>query len=427
MHLSHLLGRRIVDQRGDEVGSLADLVVRLRGDAYPLLIGLVARVARRDVFLPQSVFGDLRSDPLQVRQAVDLRRFERREGEVLLRADVLRHRLIDIADARLVRAWDVELVRGRGGWSVRSVDTGRPGRWFGLVRGEHVPEDWKAFEPLIGHAASARLRGRFGRLTGLKPAQIADLLEDASKTEGSEILGAVHADPELEADVYEEIDEDLQARLFGAQTNEQVAEVLSRMQADDAADAVAELPQSRRQPVLDLLPAGQRTKVLMLLGFNPASAGGLMSVDFLSVRPSATASQAVAQVREATGLQPAMLTSVYITEPSGALAGVVTVSTLLQADRSTAVSAIADADPVHVHPEADVVDLALLMSDYNLLTVPVADENHIVLGVVTVDDVLEVTIPEDWRRRQPAEHAESHVSDQPAVASAAERPNSPVP
>lgn len=427
-HLSKLLGRRIVDQRGEEVGALADLIVRLRGDAYPLVIGLVARVARRDVFLSQSALGDLTTDPLQVQQAVDLRRFERREGEVLLRADVLRHRLIDIAEARLVRAWDVELVRGRGGWTVRSVDTGRPSRWFGLFRGEHAPEDWKAFEPLVGHAASARLRGRFGRLTGLKPAQIADLLEDASKTEGREILGAVHADPELEADVYEEIDEDLQARLFGAQTNEQVAEVLSRMQADDAADAVADLPQSRRQPVLDLLAAGQRTKVLMLLGFNPASAGGLMSVDFLSVRPSATVRQAVTRVREATGLQPAMLTSVHVTEGDGGLVGVVTVSTLLQADGATPVSAVADPDPVHVHPEADVVDLALLMSDYNLLTVPVADENHMVLGVVTVDDVLEATIPEDWRRRQPAEHAESHINDQAAAeAAAAEKPNSPVP
>jgi CBS domain-containing protein/sporulation protein YlmC with PRC-barrel domain len=429
VYLSLLLRRRIVDRRGEVVGRLSDVVVRLRGEAYPLVIGLVARVARRDVFLPQGAIGELTAIPLQLRQAVDLRRFERRDGEVLLRADVLRHRLIDIAEARLVRAWDVELARTEAGWSVRAVDTGRPRRFFGLLRGEPAPHDWKSFEPLIGHAASARLRGRFGRVTRLKPAQIADLLEGASQAEGTEILGAVHADPELEADVYEEIDEDLQARLFGAQTDAQVAEVLARMQPDDAADAVAELPQSRRQPILDLLPAGQRTKVLMLLGFNPSSAGGLMSVDFLSVPAEATVNEALERIRAARNLQPEVLTSVHALDDGGRLAGVARLTRLLQTSPTEPISSVAESDPVHVHPEADVVDLALLMSDYNLVTVPVVDENHQMLGVVTVDDVLEATIPEDWRRREPPEHPEGHTPEQPpdAEAAAAEKPNSPVP
>lgn len=426
VHLSTLLGRRIVDQRGEPVGRLRDVVVRLREAGYPLVIGLVADVAGRAVFLGRSVARDITADPLQIQQAVDLRRFERREGEVMLRADVLRHRLIDIAEARLVRARDVELLRDGNDWTVKAVDTGRPPRLFGLIAGEHSSEDWKEFEPLIGHAASARLRGRL--LIGMKPAQIADLLEDASKSEGTEILGAVHADPELEADVYEEIDEDLQARLFGAQTDAQVAEVLARMQADDAADAVAELPQSRRQPILDLLPVGQRTKVLMLLGFNPASAGGLMSVDFLSVTDSATVGDALTRVQAAPTVQPGMSTSIHILDEAGRVTGVALLSHLVQADPAAPVASVADDDPVHVHPEADVVDLALLMSDYNLLTVPVADENHVLLGVVTVDDVLEATIPEDWRRRQPPDHSESHPQEQPpAEPAAASKPNSPVP
>jgi CBS domain-containing protein len=432
VHLSELLGRRIVDRREEPVGKVSDVVVRLRGDAYPLVIGLVARVAAREVFLPEQSLAEMTtSSPFKIQEAVDLRRFERREGEVLLKADVLRHRLIDIEDARLVRAWDVELARdGRRGWTVRSVDTGAPRRFFGLLpAGEHQSEDWKAFEPLIGHAATARLRGRFGRVTGLRPAQIADLLEEASKAEGSEILGAVHADPELEADVFEEIDEDLQARLFGAQTNEQVAEVLARMQPDDAADAVAELPQSRRQAILDLMPPGQRTKVLMLMGFNPATAGGLMSVDFVALPESATVRQALKKVKEAQQLQPQVLTSVHTLDDAGRLTGVVRVTQLIQADAATALVDVAEDDPVHVHPDADVVDIALLMSDYNLLTVPVADEGHRIVGIVTVDDVLEATIPDDWRRREPPDHPETHAAEQPPHGEAvpAGKPNSPVP
>jgi len=98
----------------------------------------------------------------------------------------------------------------------------------------------------------------------------------------------VHADPELEADVFSELDEDLATRLLGARTDEEIAAVLARMRADDAADAIAELPQRRRLAVLDLLPPGQRTKVLTLMGFNSASAGGLMGMDFIALPTMAT-------------------------------------------------------------------------------------------------------------------------------------------
>ena len=174
------------------------------------------------------------------------------------------------------------------------VDTRRrPRRLFGLLAPQTqddaaVFRDWHDFEWLIGHAGSALLRGPFARIRRLKPAQIADLLENASKEEETEILGQVHADPELEADVFEELDEDLATRLLGARTDEEIAAVLARMRADDAADAIAELPQRRRQPVLDLLPPGERTKVLTLMGFNPTSAGGLMGMDFVAVPRMAT-------------------------------------------------------------------------------------------------------------------------------------------
>src|SRR6202020_1600270 len=132
---------------------------------------------------------------------------------------------------------------------------------------DHTFREWARFKPLIGHTGSALLRGPFARIRRLKPAQIADLLEEASREEETEILGQVHADPELEADVFEELDEDLATRLLGARTDAEIAAVLGRMRADDAADAIAELPQGRRQPVLDQLPAVQQVKVRTLMGF----------------------------------------------------------------------------------------------------------------------------------------------------------------
>jgi CBS domain-containing protein len=350
--------------------------------------------------------------------AIDLRKFERRHGEVLLRADVLGHRLIDVESARLVKAVDLRLEQREGDWVLVGVDTRRrPRRIFGargagvgVTTGLHF-RDWAEFEPLIGHAGSALLRGPFGRIRRLKPAQIADLLEEASKAEESEILGQVHADPELEADVFEELHEDLATRLLGARTDVDIAAVLARMRADDAADAVAELPQSRRQPVLDLLPVGQRTKVLTLLGFNPASAGGLMGVDFVAVPLQARAQEAIAAVANASAMQPEALTTVHVLDQGGRLAGVVRLVELVQANREAAVTEIYDDDPVRVGAGTDVADVAVLMSDYNLITVPVVDDRRTMIGIITVDDVLEATLPRDWRRREAAEPPDARHGD----------------
>ncbi|HEY6311217.1 MAG TPA: CBS domain-containing protein [Streptosporangiaceae bacterium] len=432
LRLSRLLKRPVADRRGESIGRLADVIVRLRGTDYPLVTGLVATVGGREIFVPVDQVSSLDGDPLRLSSArLNLRHFERREGEVLLRADVLGHRLIDVANARLVRAADLELAGVRAAdlelagdlatdlelagdlatdaeeWVVSGVDTRRrPRRPFGRPGPpppNEVARDWHDFESLIGHAGSALLRSPFAGIRRLKPAQIADLLESASKEEETEILGRVHADPELEADVFEELDEDLATRLLGARTDQEIAGVLARMRADDAADAVAELPQLRRRPVLDLLPAVQRAKVLTLMGFNSTSAGGLMGVDFIALPGRSRVGDALDRVRESASLQPEALTSVHAVDDDGVLRGVARLVTLVQADPGVSVIDVCDTDPVRVGADTDITDVAVLMTDYNLITIPVVDDRRRLLGVITVDDVLEVALPGDWRRREAAQ------------------------
>ncbi len=415
--LSWLLKRPVTDRGGQSLGRLADVIVRLRGTDYPLVTGLVAAVGGREVFVPVDQVSSFDSEPLRLSSArLSLRHFERRDGEVLLRADVLGHRLIDVRNARLVRAGDLELARVQGElggaeWVLAGVDTRRRprhplGRPAVLAAGGC--RDWHDFEWLIGHAGSARLRGPFARIRRLKAAQIADLLESASKEEETEILGRVHADPELEADVFEELDEDLAARLLGARTDEEIAGVLARMRADDAADAIAELPQRRRRPVLDLLPPAQRAKVLTLMGFNSTSAGGLMGVDFIALPARASVAEALARVRDSPLLQPEALTSVHAVDEGGGLRGVAWLVTLVQADPADRLIDVCDTDPVRVGADTDITDVAVLMTDYNLITIPVVDDACRLLGVITVDDVLEITLPGDWRRREAAEPPDTH-------------------
>jgi CBS domain-containing protein len=415
---------------------LVDVIVRLRGTDYPLVTGLVADLGSRRVFVPAELVTDWDTEQVSLSTArVDLRQFERRQGEVLLRADILGHRLIDIPRARLVRAYDLELAHTPAGWVLAGVDT-HPTSWWRRLRrraapahghdgegGEHGAgewgsgyRDWKAFEALIGHQPTVLVRHPIGRLRRLKAPQIADLLEQASRAEQTELLDQVHGDPELEADVFEELDDDRQSRLLRDRSDTDIAAVLARMRADDAADAIADLPQDRRQPVLELLPAGHRAKVTALLGYNPASAGGLMGLDFLALSRDIPVAGALERVRTAHTLQPEALTTIFSVNDRGRLRGAASLVTLMQADPDARLCDVADTDPIRVHPDADLIDIALLMTDYNLLNLPVVDDDDHPIGVITVDDALESTVPRNWRRREPAPHPDPDPDSDPDAA-----------
>jgi Mg/Co/Ni transporter MgtE len=183
------------------------------------------------------------------------------------------------------------------------------------------------------------------------------------------------------------------------------------MRADDAADAIADLPQPRRQPVLELLPVGQRTKVTALLGYNPTSAGGLMSLDFLALPRDTPITAVLERVRTAQSLQPEALTTVYSLNHRGRLRGAASLVTLIQADPDALLRTVADRDPIRVRPDADLINVTLLMTDYNLLNLPVVDDDDHLLGVITVDDALESTVPRNWRRREPAPHPDPETDD----------------
>src|SRR5262249_20419404 len=355
LYLSQLLRVPVTDRGGEHIGRLSDLIARLRGADRPGLTGLVVHVGGRPVFVAIEQVSALDDSELRLTSAkLDLRKFERREGEVLLRADVLGHRLLDVPSAQLLKAVDLELAQQDGEWVIIGVDSRRQAHWlFGHRSAEprqRAFHEWSRFEPLIGHMGSVGLRHPLGRIRRLKPAQIADLLESASKAEEREILGQVHADPELEADVFEELDEDLASRLLGARTDAEIASVLARMRADDSADAISGLPQVRRKPVLDLLPPAVRTKVLTLMGFNPTSAGGLMGVDFVTVPADAGVAAAVAAVASAGNFEPQAITSVHAVDDDGRLCGVARLVTLVQAAPDVPLTEVYDDDPVRVGP-----------------------------------------------------------------------------
>jgi CBS domain-containing protein len=405
VHLSLVIGGRLLDRAGDRLGRVDDVIVRLEGE-YPPVSGLLATVAGRPVFVPAEAVSEIDHGHVTLRRAsLDLRPFERRSQEVLLKKDVLDRQLINVEGARLVRANEIELARLDGWYRVVGVDIGLrgiarrvvPRRLARRIRlGQFL--DWASVEPFTGHVPTVRLRVPHPKLARLHPAQLADLVEAASHREGGEIIQAVGGDEELEADVFEELDSQHQREFLDERSDEQVARVLARMQPDDAADALGDLADHRRERVAELLPALQRRKVRALVGFDPATAGGLMSPEFVCVYDSATCAEALERVRTSRS-SAETLAWVYVMARSKRLRAAIPLADLVRADPDMEIADAAVFAPPRVGPDAGVEELARLMTDYDLTVVPVTDDRDQLMGVVTVDDVLELVLPKGWRRR----------------------------
>lgn len=408
MHLSSVLRSPLLDRAGERLGRVEDLIVRLADAGYPPVTGLKARIGGRELFVPIDRVASMEPGVVRLSgEKLSLRRFERRPGEALLAGDVLGRKLVDVEaePPRLVTAHEIELACIDGWWRVVGVDHNSrarlrrllPRRMRGLIAAGPFL-DWSELEPFVGHVPSSRLRFSHRKLANLHPAEIADLVEAASHDEGEELIEAVSQNRELEADVFEELDEHHQLEFLRERPDTQAAAMVARMAPDDAADLISEIDQDRRGRILALLPATQRRQIEVLLGYNPSTAGGLMSPDFVALSPTDDVEQALTKLRDSE-LGPGTLTSVYVLDDEARLRGSVSVVALLRSAPHRPLEELAEHEPVSVATGADLPEVARMMTDYNLLMLPVLDDDERMVGVVTVDDVLELTLPSDWRRR----------------------------
>ncbi|HEY5104207.1 MAG TPA: CBS domain-containing protein [Acidimicrobiales bacterium] len=405
LHLSTFLRRPIFDSGGDRIGRVQDLVARLGDDAHPPVVGAVIRIEGRNLFVPIRKIGGLVQGRMTFEgKQVDLRRFERRPGELLLAEDLLARHLINLVRGRIIIANEIEIAEIEGRWEVVGVDPGRRPllrRVLGHRIGSHVHADsivdFASIEPFVSHVPSARLRIPYRKLAKLHPAQIADLVEQSSHEEGEEIIEAVGLDRELEADVFEELDTTHQLEFLESRSDLEAARLLSRMEPDNAADLISEFDQERRLPILELLPYEQQTKVRQLLSYNADTAGGMMNPDFVSVSANATVADALEAIRSSS-VPAESLQAVFVLDESGQPIGAASIAPLVRARATELALSVARTQLAHVHPHWDVLRVSKKMSDFNLTVLPVLDDEHAkMIGVVTVDDLLEMLLPQGWR------------------------------
>ncbi len=406
MHLSCVLGSPVLAAEGERVGELVDVIAHLQPVGYPPVSGVIIEGDEGERFCHIEDVARLDCDEVRLRAAPRLGPFERRPGEVLLSRDLSARHLIHVSSGKLVRANEIELANVRGRLEVIGVDpTSKPvvrrllpRRWRNGVRPGHVLVDWADIQPFVAHVPTARLQIPFRKLARLHPAQLADLVEAASHEEGEEIIRAVGADRELEADVFEELEPERQIEFLGARSDDEAARLLGKMAPDDAVDLLTELDQERRVPILQKMPPAAQRKIRTLLRYHPETAGGLMNPDFVLVASTASVADALAAVRASTAPAEAAAV-VYVSDHEGHLAAAAPVVELLRANPNANVGTIAEEGPVWLPPDADVHEVVRKMTDYNLAVAPVVDAEGTMLGQITVDDVLELLLPAGWRRQ----------------------------
>src|ERR687890_285574 len=407
LYLSQVLGRPIREVEGERVATLKDVIVRLGSD-HPPVTGLVARYRRRDFFVPRAHVRSIDAAGVRLNSDIlDLRRFARREGEVLLARDVLDKQLIDVDGKRVVRVNDVQLIEAGGEFRVTGADVSLQGLWRRLMPAGFVGSgrpveviDWADVGYLATDAATVQLKSSSDKLARLHPVEIARLAEALSYHHGSEIVESL--DDETAAETLEEMSAEDQARIIGEMDEERAADILEWMSPDEAADVLGDLPEEKAEDLLNRMDDEEQADVAELLPYEDDTAGGLMTTEFVTLPKGLTVGEALARLREMAET-PNMIYYLYVVETEGSwkLSGVIALRSLILADPSYKLEQVMREEFQTAHPDDPAREVAELIAEYNLLALPVIDDEGEIAGIVTVDDAMEWLLPKGWRQRLP--------------------------
>jgi len=412
LYLSQVIGRPVRDRSDEPIGKVADLIVAV-GDRYPPVTGLVVETDRRRIFLPWTSVDRLDDSGAKLSTlTMDLGKFHQRPNEILLRADLMDKQIVDIDGRKVVRVNDLRLDEVEGALHLVAVDVGASGllRRLGVEGGMRtiarnlrvqVPEkyiDWEDVDPVETSIASIKLRVPHAGLAELHPADLATIIDQLAPRDRAGVLASL--DDDAVADAIEEMEPETQVEVLEDLEPGRAADILEEMSPDDAADLVADLSQTTRDEIFALMEKDDKAEVQELLGYPEDSAGGIMTTEFVAVPAHLTAAETIDMLRQ---LEPNAETIyyVYVTDDDGRLVGVLSLRDLIVAAPETTIGDVMIREPVAVGVLAGQDEVAEVVAHYNLLAVPVIDEDGRLAGIVTVDDALDTVLPTAWKRRLP--------------------------
>ena len=403
LYLSTYLGRPVLDAASKPVGRVLDLIARLDGE-FPLVVGLRVRTsvkARLDVD-----WSDVRA--FEISQVIlstgadELEPFALSERDVLLARNVMDKQIVDLEDRRLIRVQDVQLARTGTRLRVIGVDVStsallRRLRFSKLADrvARRYPPDAVAWSDVdLGSWKDPNVRLRVSR-TGIRrlhPADLAEIAADLPPSEGVELLETL--EEEVAADTLEEMDPEDQVRMLEALGPERAARMLERMSPDDAADLLQDLDREEAEALLSEMDRDEAAEILGLLRYEEESAGGLMTTEFVTVEPEETCQGVIEALRHRVPEEEHAY-HVFVIDEEGRLVGEISLYELVVAPGDAQVGTVMHDDPISVRVDEGQNEVVEAITKYNLLALPVVDEEERLVGIVTVDDVIDLVRPQE--------------------------------
>jgi len=399
--LARLAGTAVFDPNGDPVGKVRDAVATLRSNNQaPRILGLVVEVPlRRRVFVPITRVTSIESGAVVITGLLNMRRFDTRTGELLVLGDLLDRTITVVEDNEPVLVEDMAMEQNRtGDWLITRVHIMRKGHGF-RRKGATSTLAWEDVTGFAQHESNQGVANLLSTLSNLRAADLAAVLQDLAPKRRVEVARALN--DERLADVLEEMDEAERVALLAELEGERAADVLEEMDPDDAADLLREIGEERAQELINLMDPEDAEDVLRLMTYEDYSAGGMMTTEPIVMSADYTVADALAAVRQSE-ISPALASQVFIARqpletPTGRFIGMVHYQRLLRERPSTLLGSIVDTNTQGVNPDASLHAVSSYLASYNLLSLPVIDANDRLLGAVTVDDVLDHLLPENWR------------------------------
>ena len=408
--VADVLGKAVLDPLGEEIGLLRDIAVE-GGTPFPRAAGLILEKKKKMWFLPWSDLSIFNRRIISSRKREsELAEFHPSPDMLLIGKDILDKQIVDINGAKVVRVNDVKLTEEGGSACVTDVDVGvrgilrrlgverRGDAFFQAIRHplKHQLISWEFIQPLESRLDRLTLSVSREALSKIHPADIAQIISGMSPDERKGFFEKL--DLETAAEALHELEPEVQADLISDMDKEQAADVIERMPPDEAADVIADLPAEKAQELLGLMEKEEAEDIHELLGHEEDTAGGLMTNEYLAYPPDITVGEALARFRKEAPEIEAVY-HIYLVEDEK-LRGVIDLRDLILADPSRKLNELERATLITVHPEAGQESVAELISKYNLLALPVVDEENCLLGVVTVDDVVDLLLPPASRKKR---------------------------
>ena len=399
--VARLAGCPVFDPNGERVGKARDVLVVYRKNDPPRVVGLIVEIpGKRRVFVSIGRVTSISGGQIITTGLINLRRFEQRGGEVRVIAEMLGRRVAFNDGSGVATIEDVAIEEQEPGeWQVDQLFVRRPKGASPFSKGQSAYVTWREVREANAPGEAQSAEQLIATYSELKPADLASTLLDLPALRRQEVAEEL-PDDRL-ADVLEEMPESEQMTILAGLGDDRAADVLDHMQPDDAADLIAQLPNERGEHLLELMEPEEADDVRFLLSYGPDTAGGLMTPEPIIVSADATVAEGLALIRR-HDLPPALGAAVCVTlppyePPTGRFLGVVHFQRMLRYPPHERLGTLIDQGLEPVRADTSAAEVSRILASYDLVSVPVVDEKHRLVGVVTIDDVLDYLLPDDWR------------------------------